>query len=118
MSYPIVAIAAACIFLAAIVRGHSGFGSSLLSIASLSRVLSPAEMLSSIFMLEVVASLRLLPEIWKDLHWRSLTPSPSAAWWPLPLASFCSPMSRHHPCRWPSGCSCDCPPCFSGSASR
>jgi len=73
-SYPIIAIAVACIFLAAIVHGYSGISYSLLSITSLFLVLSPAEVLSSIFMLEVVASLRLLPEIWRHVHWRSLTP--------------------------------------------
>jgi uncharacterized protein len=63
-----------CIFLAAIVRGFSGFGFSLLSITSLSLVLPPAQVVPSIFMLEVAASIRLLPEVWKDIHWRSLAP--------------------------------------------
>jgi uncharacterized protein len=63
-----------CIFLAAIVRGFSGFGFSLLSITSLSIVLPPAQVVPSIFMLEVAASIRLLPEVWKDIHWRSLAP--------------------------------------------
>jgi uncharacterized membrane protein YfcA len=73
MSYPIIAIAVACNFIAAIARGYSEFGFSLLSITSLSLVLSPAEVLSSIFILEVAASLRRLPEIWRHVHWRSLT---------------------------------------------
>jgi uncharacterized protein len=63
-----------CIFLAAIVRGFSGFGFSLLSITSLSLVLPPAQVVPSIFMLEVAASIRLLPDVWKDIHWRSLAP--------------------------------------------
>jgi uncharacterized protein len=58
-----------CIFLAAIVRGYSGFGFSLLSVTALSLVFAPAEI-----MLEVAASLHLLPSIWKDIHWRSLVP--------------------------------------------
>jgi uncharacterized protein len=74
MSYPILAFAVTCIFLAAIVRGFSGFGFSLLSITSLSLVLPPAQVVPSIFMLEVAASIRLLPEVWKDIHWRSLAP--------------------------------------------
>jgi uncharacterized membrane protein YfcA len=63
-----------CVFLAAIVRGYSGFGFSLLAITALSLVLSPAEIVPSIFMLEIAASLHLLPGIWRDIHWRSLAP--------------------------------------------
>jgi uncharacterized membrane protein YfcA len=68
----IIAYAVACIFLAAVVRGYSGFGFSLLSVTSLSLALPPAEILPSIFMLEIVASVHLLPSIWKDIHWRSI----------------------------------------------
>jgi uncharacterized protein len=70
----VLAYSITCIFLAAIVRGFSGFGFSLLSITSLSLVLPPAQVVPSIFMLEVAASIRLLPEVWKDIHWRSLAP--------------------------------------------
>ena len=72
MSPSIIAYSVICIFLAAIVRGYSGFGFSLLAITALSLVLSPAEIVPSLFMLEVAASLHLLPGIWKDIHWRSI----------------------------------------------
>jgi len=62
------------IFLAAIVRGFSGFGFSLLAITGLSLIYTPAEIVPSIFMLELAASLNLLPSIWKDIHWKSLAP--------------------------------------------
>ena len=74
MSLAVVTYAVLCIFLAAIVRGYSGFGFSLLSITALSLALTPAEIVPSIFMLEVAASLHLLPGIWRDVHWRSLVP--------------------------------------------
>lgn len=64
--------AAALIFCAAIVRGYSGFGFSLLSITGLSLFFPPARVIPAIFMLELVASLHLLPSIWRDVHWRSL----------------------------------------------
>ena len=64
--------AVACIFGAAVVRGYTGFGFSLLSIVSLSFVLSPAEIVPSIFIMEVVASLHLLPSTWRHIHWRAL----------------------------------------------
>jgi uncharacterized protein len=69
-----LAFACFCIFSAAVVRGFSGFGFSLLSISALSLVYAPAEIVPSIFMLEVAASIHLLPSIWKDVHWRSLLP--------------------------------------------
>ena len=69
-----LAYAILCIFLAAIVRGFSGFGFSLLAISALSLVYSPVEIVPSIFMLELAASLNLLPSIWKDIHWKSLGP--------------------------------------------
>ncbi|HYV87148.1 MAG TPA: sulfite exporter TauE/SafE family protein [Candidatus Polarisedimenticolia bacterium] len=61
-----------CVFGAAIVRGYSGFGFSLLSITSLSLLLPPAQVVPSIFMMEVAASLRLLPHVWKDIHWHAI----------------------------------------------
>lgn len=61
-----------CVFLAAIVRGFSGFGFSLLAIISLSLVLPPAAIVPTILMLEVAASLHLLPQIWREVHWRSV----------------------------------------------
>lgn len=65
-------LASAFIFLAAIVRGYSGFGFSLLSITALSLLYAPSEVIPAIFLLEIAASLHLLPSIWKDVHWRSL----------------------------------------------
>ena len=69
----LIALASGFIFLAAIVRGYSGFGFSLLSITALSLILSPAQVIPAIFLLEVAASLHLLPSIWRDVHWGSLT---------------------------------------------
>ena len=62
----------ACIFGAAVVRGYSGFGFSLLAIISLSLLLPPAEIVPSIFLMEIAASLHLLPGVWRDIHWRAL----------------------------------------------
>jgi uncharacterized membrane protein YfcA len=73
MTLPFV-FACIAIFLAAIVRGYSGFGFSLLAISALSLVYAPSEIVPSIFLLEVAASLHLLPGVWKDIHWRSLLP--------------------------------------------
>ena len=74
MTAAVIAYSFACIFLSAIVRGYSGFGFSLLAITALSLALPPAQIVPSIFMLEVAASLHLLPGIWRDIHWKSLAP--------------------------------------------
>jgi uncharacterized membrane protein YfcA len=74
MSPLILGIGSLFVFLAGIVRGYSGFGFSLLVITSLSLLMAPATFIPAIFMLEIAASLHLLPGIWKDIHWRSLAP--------------------------------------------
>jgi hypothetical protein len=71
---PIIAVyGIVCVFLAAIVRGYAGFGFSLLSIISLSLVLPPAAIVPTVLMLEVAASINLLPSIWREVHWRSVS---------------------------------------------
>ncbi len=62
------------VFLAAIVRGYSGFGFSLLAITALSLLHAPATIIPSVFLLEIAASIHLLPGLWRDIHWRSLVP--------------------------------------------
>jgi uncharacterized protein len=67
-------LACCAIFVAAIVRGYSGFGFSLLSISALSLIYPPAQIIPCIFLLEIAASLHLLPSIWREVHWRTLVP--------------------------------------------
>jgi uncharacterized membrane protein YfcA len=67
-----VAYGLACILGAAFVRGYSGFGFSLLAVTALSLRLAPAEIVPSIFMMEIAASLHLLPSIWREVHWRAI----------------------------------------------
>lgn len=74
MSVLTLALGSLFVSLAAIVRGYSGFGFSLLVITSLSLLMPPATFIPAVFMLEIAASLHLLPGIWKDIHWRSLAP--------------------------------------------
>jgi uncharacterized membrane protein YfcA len=72
MQILILAYAVACVFGAAFVRGYSGFGFSMFAIVSLSVLLPPTEIVPSIFIMEVAASLHLLPGVWRDIHWRAL----------------------------------------------
>jgi uncharacterized protein len=66
------AFAMVAVFIGAFVRGYSGFGSSLLWISSLSLVLPPLVVVPIVFMLEVAASVHLLPKVWRDIDWYSL----------------------------------------------
>jgi uncharacterized membrane protein YfcA len=68
----ILAYSAVCIFLAAVVRGYSGFGFSMLAITSISLLLPPVQIVPSIFLMEIAASLHLLPNVWRDIHWGAL----------------------------------------------
>lgn len=67
-----VAAAMVIVFLAAIVRGYSGFGFSLLAITALTLIFEPARVIPAIFMLEIAASIHMLPAIWREIHWRSI----------------------------------------------
>jgi uncharacterized membrane protein YfcA len=67
-----IAYGLACILGAAFVRGYSGFGFSLLAVTALSLRMAPAEIVPSIFLMEIAASLHLLPSIWREVHWRAI----------------------------------------------
>lgn len=74
MTAAAIAYAILCILGAAYVRGYAGFGFSLLAITAISLVLPTATVVPAIFLLEIAASLHLLPQVWRDIHWRSLLP--------------------------------------------
>ncbi|MGD9915877.1 MAG: sulfite exporter TauE/SafE family protein, partial [Rhizobiaceae bacterium] len=57
--WQVLALSSGAIFIAAIVRGFSGFGYSLLSITAISLILPVQDIVPSIFLLEVAASLNL-----------------------------------------------------------
>jgi len=58
---------------AGVIRGYSGFGFSIIAVTGLSLVLPPAEIVPVILLLEIAASTWLLPRVWQDIHWRSLS---------------------------------------------
>ena len=61
------------VFIAGVARGFSGFGFSALCVSGLSLVLSPAQVIPPIFILEIMASLTLLRQAIKqaDFSWLS-----------------------------------------------
>lgn len=72
MEAPVVAFAALAVFCGAFVRGYAGFGSGMIWASSLSLVLPPVVVVPAIFLLDLVASARLVPRVWKEIDWRSL----------------------------------------------
>ncbi len=52
---------------AAIVRGYSGFGFSALLVTTLALVMTPAEVVPIALMLEVAASVHMLPKVWREV---------------------------------------------------
>lgn len=65
----VLAAGLAIVFAAGIVRGFAGFGFSALSVAGLALLVSPAEVVPAIFMLEVLASLTLLRGVLAEIDW-------------------------------------------------
>jgi hypothetical protein len=60
------------VFVAGIIRGYSGFGFAMVAVTSMSLVLPPVVAVPTILILEVLASIRLVPQVWKDIDWHSL----------------------------------------------
>ena len=64
--------ALSAILLAAVIRGYSGFGFSALTVTSLSLILPPAEVVPTAFLLEIAASMFMLPLVWRSIDWQKL----------------------------------------------
>jgi uncharacterized membrane protein YfcA len=72
---PATAVAVgAALLAAAIVRGYSGFGFSMLAVSGLTLALPPAVAIPIVLTLEVAASVHMLPGVWRQVDWRSLWP--------------------------------------------
>ena len=69
---PTLAYALLVIFIAAVVRGYSGFGFSALIVTSLTLVLPPAAVVPIALLLEIAASLGVLRQVWSDIAWRNI----------------------------------------------
>ena len=61
-----------CIGVAALIRGYSGFGFSALTVTSLALILPPIEIIPLVFLLEIAASIHMLPMVWREVDWKIL----------------------------------------------
>jgi uncharacterized membrane protein YfcA len=60
----------AIIFVAAGVRGYSGFGFAMIGVAGISVFASPAVAVPTVLVLEVLVGLMLLPPVFRRIEWR------------------------------------------------
>ncbi|MFW9847372.1 MAG: sulfite exporter TauE/SafE family protein [Candidatus Thorarchaeota archaeon] len=60
------------VFVAGIIRGYSGFGFAMVAVTSMSLVLPPVQVVPTVLILEVLASISLAPQVWRHIDWFSL----------------------------------------------
>jgi uncharacterized membrane protein YfcA len=65
----VLAYAVLVVFLAAVVRGYSGFGASAIMVTGLGLALPPAEVVPIALLLEIAASIGLLSQVWGAVAW-------------------------------------------------
>jgi hypothetical protein len=74
MNHPLLILTAAALIVAAAgyVRGYGGFGFSMITVATLSLFMPVDRVVPMVLMLEVIASLVLLPGAWQSVSWSVL----------------------------------------------
>jgi uncharacterized membrane protein YfcA len=65
-------VAVIAVFAAGVIRGYSGFGFAMVAVTSMSLVIPPARVVPLVLILEVMASISLIPQVRKDIDWYSL----------------------------------------------
>lgn len=80
-----ILVLAACAFLAGLIRGFSGFGLSAVLVASAAFVIAPKLVIPTAQTMEVIASIALIPTVWRDVNWKWLTPMGAAYLISIPL---------------------------------
>jgi len=73
---------------AAIVRGYSGFGFSAIVIAGASLVIEPAAIVPALFILEIIASIHMLPSVRHEIDYPNFWPLFAACVVGLPAGQF------------------------------
>lgn len=67
-----VIIGLAAVLTAAVIRGYSGFGFAMVAVTGMSLVMPPTLVVPVVLVLDVAASIQLLPQVWRDISWVSL----------------------------------------------
>lgn len=72
----------------AYLKGYTGFGASMLWVTSLSLVLPPLQVVPMVLMFEVATSIYLLPQIWRQVRWKSIAVLLVGTWAATPLGIY------------------------------
>lgn len=67
-----LALCAGVVFLAALLRGYTGFGFALAAVPMLALILKPVLVVPLVLCLEITASLLILPGLWREVDLRSV----------------------------------------------
>ncbi|MBW1983642.1 MAG: sulfite exporter TauE/SafE family protein [Deltaproteobacteria bacterium] len=60
------------VLIAGFVRGYSGFGFSMIVVVTLSLIFTPTQIVPVVLLLEIAASVWLMPHVWQQVQWRFL----------------------------------------------
>lgn len=71
-SLTLVLFSSLTVVVAGYVRGYGGFGFSMITVAALSLFSAPVQVVPVVLLLEVTASLFLLPGVWRHVNWPDL----------------------------------------------
>ena len=83
-----LATVAAIVAVAGLVRGITGFGGSMVMTPPLSLLIGPPEAVATALFLETLAALQAVPEVIRNVQWRTLLPITVAAALTVPLGSY------------------------------
>jgi uncharacterized membrane protein YfcA len=73
LDLPAVLYLAVVVLVAAYVRGFAGFGFALISVPSLALLLPPSEVVPALFLTSLGSAAHLVPRVWSNVHWRSVS---------------------------------------------
>ena len=73
MNVATFAYLALTIMIAGMIRGYSGFGFAMVAVLSWSMVLPPVQVVPVLLLMDFSSGLFLVPGIWKQIHWRSIS---------------------------------------------
>lgn len=83
-----LALCAGIVFLAAVLRGYTGFGFALAAVPMLALILPPVLVVPLVLCLEITAGLLILPGIWRDVDLRSVGWLASGSLFGVPLGIY------------------------------
>ncbi|NEO28029.1 MAG: sulfite exporter TauE/SafE family protein [Kamptonema sp. SIO4C4] len=76
------------VMIAGVIRGFSGFGSAMILAPSLSLLFNPQQVVATILLLEIIASVGLIPEALPQIKWQQVLPMALAAIVTIPVGTY------------------------------